>query len=110
MGPPGPPGPPGDSGAAAMGEFPTAGNVEKAGPSYHYNNHYYNQYAHQYRYYRSEPEEVIKEKRKLGVFNYVEELNTRLDGLQKPDGSVLFPARSCKDLKMCFPDSVSGMY
>jgi hypothetical protein len=46
----------------------------------------------------------------LGVFNWLEELGTRLDGMEKPDGSRLFPAKSCKDLKMCFPDSVTGEY
>ena len=68
------------------------------------------QFKHQHRHYRSESKDVIEQKKKLGVFNYVNELSTRLDGLQKPDGSQLFPARSCKDLKKCFPDSVSGRY
>jgi len=40
----------------------------------------------------------------------LEEMDIRLRGLQKPDGSRMFPAKSCRDLKMCFPDSVTGEY
>ena len=125
MGPPGSPGAPGPPGGLGGPQPIPTGPLEK-GPAYgygynqnygygqnygynnYYNQQYYNRYNHQYRYYRSEKQEVIDYKKTLGVFNWLEELGTRLDGMEKPDGSRLFPAKSCKDLKMCFPDSVTG--
>ena len=47
-------------------------------------------------------------KSKNGVFNYLEEVEYRLENKLKPDGSRFFPAKSCKDLKLCHPNSETG--
>lgn len=105
-GPPGPPGPPGPvggfgGGAGGLGysnQF--AGGMEK-GPAY-------NQY--QYRYYRSDREEERKMTGKRDVDDFIDELEDRLDAYTRPDGSRKFPAKTCKDLKLAFPDSFNGDY
>jgi len=52
---------------------------------------------------------VIKPE-KIGVFDYVNELDIRLKAYNKPDGSRRFPAKSCKELKECYPDMPSDDY
>ena len=96
-GPPGPPGPPGPVGNVIMPPRCSGGSCEK-GPSYGY-----------YRYYRSD-EAKKEEIEKVQVFDYVDALDTRLQAANKPDGSSMFPAKSCKDLKKCYPELKDGMY
>ena len=40
---------------------------------------------------------------------YTNKLDEILQGLEKPDGSVQFPAKTCADLKMCHSDIENGM-
>jgi hypothetical protein len=42
--------------------------------------------------------------------DFIVELAQQIDGFTKPDGSKEFPAKSCKDLKMSFPDVKDGVY
>ena len=37
------------------------------------------------------------------VFDFLNELEIRIHANTKPDGSKDFPAKSCKELKRCFP-------
>jgi hypothetical protein len=75
----------------------SGGRCEK-GPSYGY-----------YRYYRSD-EAKKEEIEKVQVFDYVDALDTRLQAANKPDGSSMFPAKSCKDLKKCYPELKDDYY
>ena len=61
-----------------------------------------------FRSYRNYRSEEIKEKKKNGIFNYLEEMEYRLENKMKPDGTRFFPAKSCKDLKLCHPDTETG--
>lgn len=63
-----------------------------------------------FRSYRNYRSEEIKEKKKNGIFNYLEEMEYRLENKMKPDGTRFFPAKSCKDLKLCHPDTETGYY
>ena len=40
---------------------------------------------------------------------YTNKLDEILQGLEKPDGSEQFPAKTCADLKMCHSDIENGM-
>jgi len=44
------------------------------------------------------------------MFDILEGLETRVNGILKPDGSPEFPAQSCKDIQMCFPEAENGDY
>ena len=108
-GPPGPsgaPGPPGGFFASALGNsFPYPQQTEK-GPLYGY------QYGYYYRYYKSrlrssEGRASILPK-DLNVFAYADELELRMDAVVKPDGTKDFPAKTCRDIQMCFPDAKTG--
>ena len=123
MGPPGPAGSPGPPGGfdwnanipVPLEKGPVGYNAYNGYQGYHnsyYHNQYYNQnrYQNQYQYYRSDDPNFIEDKKKLGVFNYLEELDRRISAFERPDGSRAFPAKSCKDLKICFPESVTGTH
>lgn len=65
---------------------------------------------YQYRYYRAEDEVEAKAKEVFGVHAYAEGLKQRLDGYQHPDGSPIFPAKTCKDLRNCRDQNQNGEY
>jgi len=44
------------------------------------------------------------------LFDLLSGLETRVDGISKPDGSPEFPAQSCRDIQMCFPEAQTGEY
>ena len=71
----------------------------------------YGNYGYHYRYYKSEEAGTKKhviEPENIGVFDYVNEMDIRLQAYNKPDGSRRFPAKSCKELKECYPEMPSG--
>lgn len=37
-------------------------------------------------------------------------INNQMEGIRSPDGSLKNPARSCRDLKLCYPEMKSGEY
>lgn len=43
-----------------------------------------------------------------GVQATLKALRGHLEDLQRPDGSKNNPARSCRDIKLCFPQKTSG--
>ena len=108
-GPPGPsgaPGPPGGLFAGALGNsFPYPQQTEK-GPLYGYQHGYY------YRYYKSRQESSESRAsilpKDLNVFAYADELELRMDAVMKPDGTKDFPAKTCRDIQMCFPNAKTG--
>jgi len=63
---------------------------------------------YQYRYYKAADEANAKEV--FGVHAYAEGLKQRLDGYQHPDGSPIFPAKTCKDLRNCRSENKNGDY
>lgn len=90
--------------------FPQYPNGGEKGPSYgyNYNGYYYNQY---YKSTQAGKEGDKKStKTPASVFVYLDEVELRIKAEQKPDGSRQFPAKTCKDLQMCFPDSKTGNY
>lgn len=46
----------------------------------------------------------------MDMFDLVNGLKDTVFGNTKPDGSPEFPARSCKDIQMCFPEADTGDY
>lgn len=109
-GTPGPPGPPGPTasvtGEEAFGVAP-AGINDPKGPvaAYGYNTYsYYN-----YQYYHAR-EEKKKDPMQMNMFDLLDTLATKVDGIIKPDGSPQFPALSCRDIQMCFPEAETGDY
>jgi len=44
------------------------------------------------------------------MFDLIDGLKIKVFGTTKPDGSPEFPARSCKDIQMCFPEATTGEY
>jgi len=44
------------------------------------------------------------------MFDLIDGLKNRVFGETKPDGTPEFPAKSCKDIQMCFPEATSGEY
>merc|ERR1712080_704961 len=44
------------------------------------------------------------------IWHHLFQLDATMQGKNKPDGGELFPAKSCKDLKLCHPDIKSGSY
>jgi len=46
----------------------------------------------------------------LNMFDLIDGLKIKVFGETKPDGSPEFPAKSCKDIQMCFPEATSGEY
>lgn len=43
-----------------------------------------------------------------GVHATLKTLRGHLEDLRRPDGSKTNPARSCQDIKLCFPQKTSG--
>ena len=85
--------------------FPPAGHEDPKNPEYNrYNNYNY----HYYQYYAAKEEKMKKELNMLNMYDYLDDLGVQVDGLVKPDGSPEFPAHSCKDIQMCFPQAESG--
>lgn len=81
--------------------MPQFGNTEK-GPAYQYQG---------YRYYRSEEGKdfATEAKETEGtVFSYVLKLDETIQGIEKPDGTAQYPAKTCADLQMCHQDVESG--
>ena len=65
-----------------------------------------------YRYYKSSEGKDFRTAQKEAdgtVFMYTNKLDEILQGLEKPDGSEQFPAKTCADLKMCHSDVENGM-
>jgi len=46
----------------------------------------------------------------LNMFDLIDGLKIKVFGETKPDGSPEFPAKTCKDIQMCFPEATSGEY
>ena len=64
-----------------------------------------------YRYYSSESgKDFNAENSELTgtVYHHIFQLDATIQGVQKPDGGVNFPGKSCKDLKLCHPGMESG--
>ena len=47
-------------------------------------------------------------KDKRTVFGYLTKLDELMQGFEKPDGTINFPAKTCQDLKLCHPDIEDG--
>lgn len=63
----------------------------------------------QLKYYRS-VQDNSNTKAALTMFNLLDVLDIKAESETKPDGSKFFPAKSCSDIAMCFPESKSGDY
>ena len=46
---------------------------------------------------------------KMDMFKLLDGMKPIVFGNVKPDGSPEFPAKSCKEIQMCFPEATSGM-
>ena len=111
-GPPGPPGPPGLPGpagglfdaASLSGYYPYPSRNQEKGPTRQ--QQYLSQYGQYYRYYKSQQQQ--QQHTRLAAFDLIEELEARVQAERKPDGSRDFPAKTCADIQMCFPESPSG--
>jgi len=44
------------------------------------------------------------------MFDLIDGLKIKVFGTTKPDGSPEFPAKTCKDIQMCFPEATTGEY
>jgi hypothetical protein len=64
----------------------------------------------QLKYYRSVQDENSNSKAALTMFNLLDVLDIKAESEKKPDGSKYFPAKSCKDIQMCHPQSKNGDY
>ena len=111
-GPPGPPGLPGPAGglfdAASLSgyyPYPLQTQQEKE-PSLA---QFIRQYGQYYKNYRSQGNREQKKHQKKGAFELMDEIEARVEAENKPDGSRQFPAKTCRDILMCFPDSSSGL-
>lgn len=47
---------------------------------------------------------------KMDMFKLLDGMKPIVFGNVKPDGSPEFPAKSCKEIQMCFPEATSGNY
>merc|ERR1719318_2108045 len=65
-------------------------------------------YYHQ-TYYKA-IQEKTKNKSILNLFDLLEALEAKVEAELRPDGSEQFPAKSCRDIQMCLPESESGDY
>merc|ERR1712142_151888 len=63
----------------------------------------------QLKYYRS-VQDNSNTKAALTMFNLLDVLDIKAESEKKPDGSKFFPAKSCSDIQMCFPESKNGDY
>merc|ERR1711962_962644 len=63
----------------------------------------------QLKYYRS-VQDNSNTKAALTMFNLLDVLDIKAESETKPDGSKFFPAKSCSDIALCFPESKSGEY
>jgi len=63
----------------------------------------------QLKYYRS-VQDNSNTKAALTMFNLLDVLDIKAESESKPDGSKFFPAKSCSDVALCFPESKSGNY
>merc|ERR1712142_364832 len=63
----------------------------------------------QLKYYRS-VQDNSNTKAALTMFNLLDVLDIKAESEKKPDGSKFFPAKSCSDIQMCFPESKNGEY
>jgi hypothetical protein len=63
----------------------------------------------QLKYYRS-VQDNSNTKAALTMFNLLDVLDIKAESETKPDGSKFFPAKSCSDIAMCYPESKSGDY
>lgn len=109
-GPPGPPGPPGPAASLEVVTPPDGlADMADKGPAYGYGSHYNYNY-HYYQYYRAREEKPKKTQSQLDMNDFMGGLEAIVNGIHKPDGSPEFPAQSCKDIQMCFPEADSGDY
>merc|ERR1712080_60955 len=99
-GTPGPAGAPGPPAPTVFPAWPSGGSKAPM-------------YDDGYRYYKSEEGKDFKteDKETQGtIWHHLFQLDATMQGKNKPDGGELFPAKSCKDLKLCHPDIKSGSY
>jgi len=64
---------------------------------------YVGQQGTYYNYYKT-----TDTKKQRGALELLDDLEMRLEAERRPDGSRAFPAKTCGDIQMCFPDSKSG--
>jgi len=83
-------------------------NVNK-GPNYGYG---YYQRAYQQSFYsgRDSSDDNATPKDNKGMFGYLRWLELELNAMKIPDGSRSYPAKTCRDIRMCLPDVTSGYY
>ena len=110
LGPPGTPGPPGkpgpagglfDAGALA-GYFSIPEQLQEKGPGMKH----VGQQGKYYNYYRTT---VVEREKRRDAIGLLDDLEMRIEAERRPDGSRGFPAKTCHDIQMCFPDSESGI-
>jgi collagen type I/II/III/V/XI/XXIV/XXVII alpha len=80
------------------------------GPAYGPPEYYDNYNYHYYQYYAAKQDQPRKTEANLDMFDLIDDLKMKVFGKTKPDGSPQFPAKSCKDIQMCFPEATSGEY
>ena len=44
----------------------------------------------------------------MDMFDLLNGLTVKVEGMGKPDGSPEFPAQTCRDIQMCFPEAETG--
>ena len=107
-GPKGPPGPRGAPGPAVQIDINPPEAQPPKGPSYGPPEYYDNYNYHYHQYYYNKQEKPRKNSNNIDMFDLIDSLKIKVFGPTKPDGSPEFPARSCKDIQMCFPEAKSG--
>jgi len=107
-GPKGPPGPRGTPGPALVIDLPPRPEpLAPKGPSWGPVEYKYQQYQ----YYHAVEDKKDDEKRKqMDMFDLIDGLKLTVFGKTKPDGSPEYPAKSCKEIQMCFPEAKTGDY
>ena len=63
------------------------------------------------RFYKSEDGKTLEEERRISegtIHQYLVEVDAFMMGTKRPDGGHQFPAKDCKDLKLCHPDVETG--
>jgi len=109
QGPKGPPGPRGTPGPALVIDLPPRPEpMAPKGPSWGPVEYKYQQY--QYYHAQEEKEDVKLTGKQLDMFNLIDGLKVTVFGNTKPDGSPEYPAKSCKEIQMCFPEAKTGDY
>merc|ERR1719312_32006 len=107
-GPKGPPGPRGTPGPALVIDLPPRPEpLAPKGPSWGPVEYKYQQYQY---YHAHEEKKTDDQKKQMDMFDLIDGLKITVFGKTKPDGSPEYPAKSCKEIQMCFPEAKSGDY